>query len=74
MLLKEEGCEKSGNSIQTGLTEKGNEVIDKLPDKDPPEAAPLGKMIDHYLKKGKTINKASLAIGMVTSQVRGHIS
>jgi len=62
------------DALQTGLTEKGNEVIDKLPEKDPPEAAPLGKMIDHYLKKGKTINKASLAIGMVASHLKSHIS
>ena len=62
------------DALQTGLAEKGNKEIDKLPEKDPPEAALLGKMIDHYLKKGKTINKASLAIGMVASHVRGHIS
>lgn len=62
------------DALQTGLTEKGNKVIDKLPEKDPPHAAPLGKMIDHYLKKGKTINKASLAIGTLASHARGHIS
>lgn len=61
-------------ALQTGLTEKGNEEIDKLPEKDPHQAAPLVKMIDHYLKKGKTINKASLAIGVVASHVKGHIS
>ena len=62
------------NALHTGLTEKGNEEIDKLPEENPPQASALVKMIDHYLKKGKTIKRSSLAIGMVANHVKGHLS
>ena len=62
------------NVLHTGLTEKGNMEIDKLSEENPPQAGPLVKMIDNYLKKGKTISRASLAVGMVAGHVKGHIS
>jgi hypothetical protein len=61
------------NVLHTGLTKRGNEEIDKLPEKDPPQAGALAKMIDYYLKKGKTINQTSLAVGMVANQLAGHV-
>lgn len=60
--------------LYTGLTEKGNKEIDKLPEKNPPQAGAHEKMIDHYLKKGKTINRTSLIAGMVAGHAKGHIS
>lgn len=59
--------------LYTGLTEKGNEEIVKLSEEPPTQAAPI-KMIDHYLKKGKTITQASLAVGTMAHHVRGHFS
>ena len=62
------------NALHTGLTEKGNKEIDKLPEENPPQASALVRMIDHYLKKGKTIKKTSLVLGMVAQNMRGHLS
>jgi hypothetical protein len=62
------------NILYTGLTEKGNKEIDKLPEKNPPQASAHEKMIDHYLKKGKTINRASLAVGTLANHVGAHLS
>ena len=62
------------NILYTGLTEKGNQEIDKLPEKNPPQADALVKMIDFYLKKGKTINRASLAAGTLAGHMGTHLS
>lgn len=62
------------NALHTGLTEKGNEEIDELSEENPPQASALVKMIDHYLEKGKTIKRTSLAIGTVTNHVKGHLA
>jgi hypothetical protein len=37
-------------------------------------SGPLVKMIEHYLKTGKTINRPALALGMVAQGIRGHFS
>jgi hypothetical protein len=58
--------------LHTGLTEGGNEEIEKLGETFPQGSA-LAKMIDHYLKKGKTINQASLAMGMAAQHVAQHV-
>jgi hypothetical protein len=58
--------------LRTGLTERGNREIDALPEENPPEAAAAARMIEHYLKKGKTINRAALAMGMVAQHVSHH--
>ncbi len=43
------------NILHTGLTEKGNKEIDKLSEENAHQANAHLKMIDHYLKTGKTI-------------------
>jgi hypothetical protein len=58
--------------LRTGLTENGNKKIDALPQEDPPEANALARMIEYYLKKGKTISRPALAMGMVTHHVTRH--
>lgn len=62
------------NVLYTGLTERGNAEIAQMPQENPPQAAALSKMINHYLKKGKTIKRAQLAMGMVAGHVKGHLS
>jgi len=57
--------------VSTGLTTKGNERVDKMPEQDAHFGAFI-KMIDYYLKAGKTINRSSLAVGMVAERMRGH--
>ena len=59
--------------VSTGLTAKGNEQIDKMPEQDAHFSAFI-KMIGYYLKEGKTIKRSSLAIGMVAESVRGHFA
>lgn len=59
--------------LHTGLTEKGNEEIDRMPVENPPQAGALTQMIEHYLKKGRTIKRTSLAMGMVANQVKAHL-
>ena len=60
------------NMISTGLTEKGNKEVDKL--SDDTHSAPVTKMLGHYLKTGKTINRSVLVLGMVAQGVRDHFS
>lgn len=62
------------NVLYTGLTERGNAEIAQMPEEKPPQAAPLIRMIDYYLEKGKTINRAQLAMDMVAGHVKGHLS
>jgi hypothetical protein len=61
------------NVLCTGLTEKGNREVDKMSEEDPHSSA-LVKMIEHYLKEGKTIKPAALAMGMVADRVQAHFS
>lgn len=60
------------NVISTGLTEKGNEQIEGMSAEA--HSGPLVKMIEHYLKTGKTIKRPALALGMVAHGIRGHFS
>ena len=45
--------------VNTGLTEKGNEEIDKMVEEGDPHGGALDKILDHYLKKGKAIKQTS---------------
>jgi hypothetical protein len=59
--------------VSTGLTAKGNEQVDKMPEQDAHFGAFI-KMIGHYLKEGTMIRRSSLAMGMVAEGVKGHFS
>jgi hypothetical protein len=59
--------------VSTGLTTKGNEQVDKMPEQDAHFGAFI-KMVDYYLKTGRTIDRSSLAVGMVAEGVRGHFA
>jgi hypothetical protein len=60
------------NMISTGLTERGNEEIDRLSDDS--HSGPVTKMLGHYLETGKTIKRSALVLGMVAQGVKGHFS
>jgi hypothetical protein len=60
------------NIISTGLTERGNEQVDRL--SDGTHSGAITKMLGHYLKTGKTIERSALVLGMVARGVRGHFS
>lgn len=53
---------------RTGLTEKGNKEVEKLKE-GKQKGGPMVMMVEHYLKKGKTISKAQL---MVAGVLHGH--
>jgi hypothetical protein len=58
--------------ISTGLTERGNEEIDRLSDDS--HSGPVTKMLGHYMETGKTIKRSALVLGMVAQGVKGHFS
>ena len=58
------------DTLCTALTPQGNKEIEKMP-ADGSDHKPLQKMIAHYLKKGKIINKAGLVAGMVSNHFHG---
>jgi hypothetical protein len=61
------------DTVYTGLTEDGNEAIAKISEEDPHRGA-LVRMIDHYLKQGRTVTRASLLLGMVAQNAKGHLA
>jgi hypothetical protein len=58
--------------VSTGLTEKGNQKVDEMFEES--HSGAVGKMIEHYLKNGKTIRRSALVLGMVAQNVRGHFA
>ena len=58
------------NVVNTGLTEKGNKQVDKMLAEGDPHGGALTKMLDHYLKKGKTAKRSSLIGGMVSQHLQ----
>jgi hypothetical protein len=55
--------------VTTALTARGNQQVENMSD----HGGPLGKMLAHYLKTGKTINVASLAVGTLHDAVKESI-
>jgi len=55
------------NMISTGLTERGNEQVGRL--SDGIHSGAIAKMLEHYLKKGKTIKKPALVGGMLAQHL-----
>ena len=60
------------NMTSTGLTERGNEQVDKL--SDGTHSGAVAKMLEHYLKTGKTIKRFALVLGMVAQGVKSHFA
>jgi hypothetical protein len=60
------------NIVSTGLTEKGNAEVERMSTSS--HSQPLVRMIEHYLKTGRTISRSALVLGVVTQGVRGHFS
>jgi hypothetical protein len=55
------------NMISTGLTERGNEQVSKL--SDGIHSGAIAKMLEYYLKKGKTIKKTAVVGGMLAQHL-----
>ncbi len=58
--------------MATALNERGNKELEQMPGSEQ-RANALGKMLNHYLTTGKTINQASLAVGVLHDTVKGTV-